>query len=436
MSKYTFLKQIGKGGQGIVYLALSHSSNQKVCIKKSPKNILSDKKGAMLMKRINHPNFPKIIDEYEDELFYYQVMEYINGQNLDLFFKRLSISKTIYIGLQLLEMIDDLKNNSITFNDLKPDNILITKHYLVYIIDYGAVLPIGDKESKRYGSLYFSSPEYIEKSIVSWKSDLYSIGKILKYICRKQNRHLENWINKACHHQEEKRFSTLIEAYCQLRRFPVLAYYIVIIFGLCMGFSLNDLYQKQLSQFTFRKNSEIILFHSLNPYQILDDLTSLKLSNQLIDKNERICWEIQKSICLNSNHSKLVDRSLFFKCKRLEGLNLDKDNLHFYLQYLWYIKDMKGLQDAYIYLKQAQSSLEIQKAQIEIAFYLKKERWLIEDFKNSSPEIYAYSLYRLFQLGYYNQGYLHKALCLLEDSEYQELINRISISIQQWGDEA
>ena len=117
-------------------------------------------------------------------------------------------------------------------------------------------------------------------------------------------------------------------------------------------------------------------------------------------------------------------------------MNLDKDNLHFYLQYLWYIKDMKGLQDAYIYLKQAQSSLEVQKAQIEIAFYLKKEKWLIEDFKNSSPEIYAYSLYRLFQLGYYNQGYLHKALCLLEDSEYQELINRISISIQQWGDEA
>lgn len=435
-SDYVIYYPIGKGGQGTVYLAYSKVIKKYVCIKEIEKGVAEERKAVQLMKRIEHPQFPKIIDEYEAENKYYYVMEYINGTSLLSYPKKFSVSKTIDVGLQLIEMLDDLKRNDITYNDLKPDNILISELGLIHIVDYGAVLCVGDTTSKRYGSFQFSSPEYIHKKKVDWRSDLYSIGKILVFICNDSNKRLLKWINKACNIDVCYRFASIIEAYNQLKKVNRRVDRFGVVVLMIISLILVNGYRSLIYRYDINTKEKAILFHSLDCYWLLKEEFKYNLSTQLMNEQQQIYWIIQEKLCFNSNDEELRNRSLFLKTKSLEGLILTNSNLQFYMNYLIFLEDEHHLSQAYFYLNNLKQNDSIQKVKIEIAFYLKKDDWLINDFNHCGAEMKAYSLFRLFQLGNYNQGYLHQAVELLKESNNVQLIHQIIQAINQWGEQS
>ena len=89
--KYEVLKQVGRGGMSVVYLAMDKHLNKQWAIKETPKKA-KDKNGdifvqslmteANLMKRLDHPAIPRIVDIVENDEAIYVVMDYIEGNPL------------------------------------------------------------------------------------------------------------------------------------------------------------------------------------------------------------------------------------------------------------------------------------------------------------------------------------------------------------------
>lgn len=90
--KYEILKEIGRGGMSIVYLAMDKRLNKQWAVKEirkkgSGKNdevvVNSLLAEANMMKKLDHPSLPRIVDIIDNGITIYVVMDYIEGESLD-----------------------------------------------------------------------------------------------------------------------------------------------------------------------------------------------------------------------------------------------------------------------------------------------------------------------------------------------------------------
>ncbi|MEV0032740.1 tetratricopeptide repeat protein [Nocardia sp. NPDC050793] len=111
----------------------------------------------------------------------YIVMEYVGGRSLKTMLELhaplgLPVSEAIAYVLEVLPALDYLHSFDLAYNDLKPDNIMVTEDE-VKLIDLGAVAAIG-----AYGSLYgtpgYQAPEFTTTG-PTVASDIYTVGRTL-----------------------------------------------------------------------------------------------------------------------------------------------------------------------------------------------------------------------------------------------------------------
>ena len=90
--KYEILREIGRGGMSVVYLAMDKRLNKQWAIKEFRKDkddesrriaLESLLKEANLMKKLDHPTLPRIVDIIDDSKTVYIVMDYIEGESLN-----------------------------------------------------------------------------------------------------------------------------------------------------------------------------------------------------------------------------------------------------------------------------------------------------------------------------------------------------------------
>lgn len=90
--KYELLKEIGRGGMSIVYLAMDKRLNKQWAVKEirkkgSGKNdeivVNSLLAEANMMKKLDHPALPRIVDIIDNGITIYVIMDYIEGESLD-----------------------------------------------------------------------------------------------------------------------------------------------------------------------------------------------------------------------------------------------------------------------------------------------------------------------------------------------------------------
>lgn len=455
---YRIVKKLGAGGQGVVYLAFDKRSKSYVCIKKVAKPAIEEKRGIELSKRLTHHGFVKTIDVFEDEHYLYHCMEYIEGIDLSLLKKKVSVKKTKSIALQLLEMIADLRNNHLTFNDIKPDNIILSKDGQVHLIDMGAILEVGDVTSKRLGSYYFSAPEYLGKRAVNEKADLYSLGKTLQYVKRRKTIFLDLWLNKVSKRNEMQRFSSLEQAYQSLKYDKWITTILIVMST--MFFVLKPLMHEQLYHWEMKErhylHALMIDLHKPDVYQVLsnDELTEeillylklvrigqiLNLENKtlllksLVEKNSYLSWEIQKEIYILHNNDRY---------ELMENFSIDYINKHiniedvsFFCRYMFYLEEKNHYLEVYHILKK-RNHPDTYVWMIELAYRLNNTVLLEECYQFCSDKAsQALVLYRLFLLGNYQDGLLHQAEKLLQESQNTELYQKIHSALQEWGDQA
>ncbi len=188
---YKIIKELGKGGMGIVYLAQDLLLNRKVAIKMLNPFLISDneilerfKNEAKVQAQLIHPNIVTIFNFFEYDDNYFMVMEYVDGETLAQRIKKVGLllpHKSIPIFLQILNAVSYTHKKGILHRDLKPSNILINKYDSIKVVDFGIAKLFGDKGLSRIGiklgTISYMSPEQIlgEKDIDK-RSGIYSLG--------------------------------------------------------------------------------------------------------------------------------------------------------------------------------------------------------------------------------------------------------------------
>lgn len=181
---------LGKGAQGVVYLAKDSSLNRHVAIKAvhmhgsfhEEDKISSLLTEAKTVSQLQHNNIVTIFDVGTYNNNPYLVLEYIKGDALNHeIAKGIDTDQAISYMSQILSGVSAAHKKDIIHCDLKPANILITEHHEAKITDFGlAQLSDAQREMDDglMGTPQYMAPEYIETQQHQKVSDVFSLGLI------------------------------------------------------------------------------------------------------------------------------------------------------------------------------------------------------------------------------------------------------------------
>lgn len=192
-SRYQVLKELGRGGMGIVFQAYDKQLKEQVAIKILSPMLSNDpdalerlKREVSAARRITHPGVIRIHDIAETGGLNYVSMEFFQGSSLKDYVRQqgaLSPRTAFLIASQVCDALEAAHRHGVIHRDLKSQNVLINSHNQVKIIDFG-LARTEYLEGMTATGLIMGSPEYMAPEQVAGKrvderADIYSLGIIL-----------------------------------------------------------------------------------------------------------------------------------------------------------------------------------------------------------------------------------------------------------------
>jgi eukaryotic-like serine/threonine-protein kinase len=209
IKQYEFLRKIGSGGSGVVFLANDTLLQRPVVLKllkrgtQTPEQVRTTQlREARLASAIDHPNVCAIYEVGEEDDEAYIVMQYIPGKSLDKVIGEGPANAQLVIssGMQIADGLAAAHNLGIFHRDLKPANVMLTDGGLIKILDFGlarqlkrenldfdpslTVQPttpalMGATYTARGGTIAYMAPEQFVTGQSSVQSDIFALGLIL-----------------------------------------------------------------------------------------------------------------------------------------------------------------------------------------------------------------------------------------------------------------
>lgn len=192
VKRYVPIKEIGKGGMGIVYTARDSVLDRIVALKVLPANLKKNKQAVATFMReaksaasLNHKNIVTVHDAGMQEGEYYIAMELIDGKTIKEIVKqnkRLALRSTYAVLKQLMEGLQYAHKRKIVHRDLTTNNIMWSRDKLVKIMDFGLAKVVRDLQSEQSiigGTPSYMSPEQTLGNPIDHRTDLYSLGVCL-----------------------------------------------------------------------------------------------------------------------------------------------------------------------------------------------------------------------------------------------------------------
>jgi len=195
-SPYQIIKKLGNGSFGKVYLVVN-GENQQQCVIKLLHPVSDDphfvqqarrlfKQEAEILKKLNHPQIPQLIDYFEKDGEFYLVEEYIEGKTLrhELSDQSWSESATIKLLLEGLQILKDIHSQGIIHRDIKPDNFIRRERdQKLVLIDFGAVKEFNLEQTRILNptialGTYGYMPSEQARGKPRKSSDIYAMGMI------------------------------------------------------------------------------------------------------------------------------------------------------------------------------------------------------------------------------------------------------------------
>lgn len=202
--KYKILNKIGQGGMSFVYLAMNERANKQWAIKEVRKDGTKDyeivKQGLIaetdILKRLNHPHLPSIVDVIDCDDTFLIVMDYIEGRTLDHWLKKEGAQpqeRVVEWAKQICDVLGYLHSRKppIIYRDLKPANVMLKPDGKIMIIDFGTAREFKEQsieDTKCLGTQGYAAPEqYGGQGQTDARTDIYNLGATMYHLLTGHN---------------------------------------------------------------------------------------------------------------------------------------------------------------------------------------------------------------------------------------------------------
>ena len=207
--KYEILKEIGHGGMSIVYVAMDLRLNKQWAIKemkddgsKDTQTLLKGlEREANILKKVDHPVLPRIVDIIQKDNKVYVVMDYVEGRPLSEILKEQGAQpqdQVIEWARQLSSALDYLHSMDppVIYRDMKPSNIMLKPDGSVKLIDFGTAKEYkieNNADTTALGTRGYAAPEQFGDAQgrgiynTDARTDIYCLGATLYHIVTGMN---------------------------------------------------------------------------------------------------------------------------------------------------------------------------------------------------------------------------------------------------------
>jgi serine/threonine-protein kinase len=202
---FQIVREIGRGGMGVVFLARDIALHRLVAIKVLRREFASSeehrerfRREARMTARLSHPNivpvhtFGEVPGDAGSDPLVFIVMKYVHGESLAERLRRdgaIALAEAQRILRDLALALDSAHRDGVVHRDLKAENILIERGSgRAMLTDFGVALlrsldPVRADAQRAFGTPHYMSPEQASGDLdIDGRSDLYSLGVLGYYM--------------------------------------------------------------------------------------------------------------------------------------------------------------------------------------------------------------------------------------------------------------
>ncbi len=193
-ARYRVIREIGRGGMAVVYLAEDVPHGRDVAVKVLSPELTSSIDGERFRReiqiaaRLSHPNILPAYDSGSANGLLFYVMPFIQGESLRARLDResqLPIEEAIAITCEVADALAYAHSQGVVHRDIKPENILIQSGHAV-VADFGIARLVQDVGAEKLtqtgmsiGTAAYMSPEQFTGEKVDGRSDVYALACVL-----------------------------------------------------------------------------------------------------------------------------------------------------------------------------------------------------------------------------------------------------------------
>jgi outer membrane protein assembly factor BamB len=196
LGDFRILREIGRGGMGVVYEAEQVSLHRRVALKvlrfgavADPEAMQRFQREAETVARLHHTNIVPIFAVGSEQGVHYYAMQFIEGRSLAAVAGEaragLEPPQLAGLGLQAAEALAHAHQCGVIHRDVKPSNLLLDGDGVVWLTDFGLARRL-DQVTLTVTGVLMGTPRYMSpeqaagaKQPVDQRSDVYSLGATL-----------------------------------------------------------------------------------------------------------------------------------------------------------------------------------------------------------------------------------------------------------------
>ncbi len=202
LGEYRIVREVGRGGMGVVFEAEQESLGRRVALKVLPQASLLTgnqlerfRREAQTAARLHHTHIVPVFDSGEADGFHYYAMQFIDGQSLDHVVKaqratdhggsgalREQCRLAASVGIAVADALEHAHALGTLHRDIKPANLLLDHKQHVWVTDFGLAKALQQEglthSGDVLGTLQYMAPEQFDGRYDE-RSEVYALGATL-----------------------------------------------------------------------------------------------------------------------------------------------------------------------------------------------------------------------------------------------------------------